>query len=444
MKRRRKHSGRQSVHDAVPSDEVELALGAEQIGQAERPAKVLKVRAATETDVLAVIDLGAGRFVDKRAGTAAQTGPRLQHGHADAPLGQRHGGSQTSQSPADNHRAGGAGASSSSRDYHDWFGDRRPDQSDAIDERRRKSGRLDPDFVVRLEFPVARAEAEPARAEEMQMDVTRSAMLRILEVMVLEIPQRVTHRALAASQLAAVVDRASAAKDRAAQRDVLEIGMRVERGPHRTGAQFRRRQVEITDLLGGVVRPFVPQGEPQPPRPAGRIDHVAADDFRLFAPIERERRHVERGVMAAQDAAVPLVKPFGRFSAHAGGRLPPFESAGEHARRIGEWLLGLRCLTRGRVRCTVHLVARLHTPEVAQSRAADQNMMRIRMIHRTHQERLDAAGCRPPQRIPIKCRAAPAARTDRRKRLQATDWLRKAASKTSTRNRSSGRRAVTS
>ena len=42
MKGRRKRSGRQSVHDAVSSDEIELALGAEQIGQTERPAKVLK------------------------------------------------------------------------------------------------------------------------------------------------------------------------------------------------------------------------------------------------------------------------------------------------------------------------------------------------------------------------------------------------------------------
>ena len=89
--------------------------------------------------------------------------------------------------------------------------------------------------------------------------------------------------------------------------------------------------MKITDLLGRVVRPFVPQGEPQPPRTTGRIDHVTADDFRLFAPIERERGDVECGAMAAQDAAIALVEPFRRFSPHAAGWLPPLESAGEHA-----------------------------------------------------------------------------------------------------------------
>ena len=130
------------------------------------------------------------------------------------------------------------GPSRSSGRHHDWLGERRLCQGDAIDERRRKAGRLDVDFIIRSELPIARAEAEPARAEKVQMHVARPAVLRIFEVMVLKIAERVTHELLAAFQFAAVVDRAAAAANRTAQRDVLKIRGRVERRANGTSANF--------------------------------------------------------------------------------------------------------------------------------------------------------------------------------------------------------------
>lgn len=71
MKRSGQPTARQSVHDVVRADEKEFGFGAKQIGQPHRPAKMLKIRATTKTDVLAVVDLGLRRPVEKRTGTSA-------------------------------------------------------------------------------------------------------------------------------------------------------------------------------------------------------------------------------------------------------------------------------------------------------------------------------------------------------------------------------------
>ena len=53
-------------------------------------------------------------------------------------------------------------------------------------------------------------------------------------------------------------------------------------------AQLRMREVQIVLALGDVVGELVADGEAEALRRAIGRDHVEADDFRLFATIERE------------------------------------------------------------------------------------------------------------------------------------------------------------
>ena len=71
MKGRGKRSCREPVDHAVPANEVKLTLGPKKIRETNRSTKVLEIRAAAETDVLAVVDLDTRRLIDKRAGPAA-------------------------------------------------------------------------------------------------------------------------------------------------------------------------------------------------------------------------------------------------------------------------------------------------------------------------------------------------------------------------------------
>ena len=93
--------------------------------------------------------------------------------------------------------------------------------------------------------------------------------------------------------------------------------------------------MQIADLLRRVVGPLVSQGEAQPPRSAGRIDHVAADDFRLFASVEGEGGDLERRAMTAEHSPITFVEPLRRLTANASSRLAPLEPSREHPGGIG-------------------------------------------------------------------------------------------------------------
>src|SRR5262249_46212238 len=141
--------------------------------------------------------------------------------------------------------------------------------------------RANSNFVSWLILPVTSSETQLAGPKVMQMTVTRLTMLRKLEVMVLHVGQRVTHVLLTRPQNAAVVNRFSVTMDRASQFDIRKIFGYLQRRPDRTRTKFRRGEVKIVDLLGRMIRPFVPQNKPKPPWTTARIDQVAANYFGL-------------------------------------------------------------------------------------------------------------------------------------------------------------------
>ena len=181
------------------------------------------------------------------------------------------------------------------------------------------------------------------------------------------------------------MDRPSRAH-RAPQRYVVNLGAGVERRPDGARPQLRRGEVEIVDLLGRMVRPFISQRKAQSSWPARRVDHVAAHDLRLFAAIEREGRNLQCSAMSAQNPAVTFVKPLRRSAPHSGGRTASFDPHLEHASRVGLRGRGL-CVCCNRRRGTVHRVPRLHAACVRQARACHQDAVWIGMVQRRMKKR---------------------------------------------------------
>ena len=116
----------------------------EKIGEPDRAAKVLKIGATAQADVLAIVDLRARRLVDERAGPATQAGGATRTPSRSLRVRRAHGGRQAGQTAAHNH--GGAarrtrgGPSRSSGRHQNRLGERRLCHGNAIDERRQKPG----------------------------------------------------------------------------------------------------------------------------------------------------------------------------------------------------------------------------------------------------------------------------------------------------------------
>ncbi len=85
------------------------------------------------------------------------------------------------------------------------------------------------------------------------MHVARLPMLRVLEVVIFKVRQRMTHVLLTAEEWAAVVEQLLAASHRATQRDFLKVALRVEFRSHRAGTQLRRGEIEVIDLLRRMI-----------------------------------------------------------------------------------------------------------------------------------------------------------------------------------------------
>ena len=64
---------------------------------------------------------------------------------------------------------------------------------DRVDKTRGKTWCIDANLVTVREFPVACTVTEPAGSEVVQVHVSRNPMLRILEMMVLTVRQRMAH-----------------------------------------------------------------------------------------------------------------------------------------------------------------------------------------------------------------------------------------------------------
>jgi len=77
---------------------------------------------------------------------------------------------------------------------------------DRVSQRSAESGEGDLDHVSRFIPPGTLREAELAGAEEMNVDVPREAMLRKLEVVVLQVGEGVRHVLRAGQQLTGIID----------------------------------------------------------------------------------------------------------------------------------------------------------------------------------------------------------------------------------------------
>ena len=86
--------------------------------------------------------------------------------------------------------------------------------ADFVGEWRGESGARDLNDVPVGELPVSGAVAELAGAEKIEMDVSRTAVLRVLEMMVFQIGERMAHMLLARPQCPAVIEDPAAARDR--------------------------------------------------------------------------------------------------------------------------------------------------------------------------------------------------------------------------------------
>src|SRR5687768_10996385 len=144
----------------------------------------------------------------------------------------------------------------------------------------------------------------------MQVNVARTPMRRVFEVVVLEIGDRMAHVVLARHERL-FPDHPGSATDAARAFHVRRQGAGPQLRTDRAGAELRMGEIQVVLSLGHVVGELVADGEAEPSRYAGRIDQVQADELGLLAAVEREYRRGELGPAAGHDRAIALVEPFG-------------------------------------------------------------------------------------------------------------------------------------
>src|SRR5690606_28030814 len=104
MQRCGKRGRVQAVHLSIARDEVEGTFPAEMRRQTGRVAEMLPAGAAAETDMLTVVDRGAGHLIGEGAGASAEPRPRFEESDSNAARGERGSGGQTGEAAADDDR----------------------------------------------------------------------------------------------------------------------------------------------------------------------------------------------------------------------------------------------------------------------------------------------------------------------------------------------------
>ncbi len=153
--------------------------------------------------------------------------------------------------------------------------------------------------------PQAVLEAEHVGAEKMDVHVAWPAVFGMLEVMVLEISQRMAHPSLAAG-LWRLPDHFSATFDCCTSWQIVELRLDHELWPQGAVAQFRFGQVEVVFRLQHVVGELVPLREADAIGRAVAADQVDTGNLGFLAAVESMGRDVERLIVRSTIIPVPL------------------------------------------------------------------------------------------------------------------------------------------
>src|ERR1039457_1645253 len=124
----------------------------------------------------------------------------------------------------------------------------------------------------------------------MNVRVARTAMGAVLEMVVLDIGERVAHRALAADDLLRP-DPPAVPLDRHDAVNQLEVRVEDKLRTDRAGSHFGVREVKIVAALRVMIGEFVSDGHPDAPRLARIVDDVDPRDFGLLAAVLTEFRY---------------------------------------------------------------------------------------------------------------------------------------------------------
>ena len=101
-------------------------------------------------------------------------------------------------------------------------------------------------------------------------------------------------------------ERGSVALDRdLAGHGLEDPGRSTSSGPERAGADLRAREIQIVLLLEAMVGKLVARRHADAPRASVGVDHVDADDLRLFAAVLREGRHTSGSPCARRIVPCP-------------------------------------------------------------------------------------------------------------------------------------------
>src|SRR5579859_2300404 len=146
-------------------------------------------------------------------------------------------------------------------------------------------GRLDLEYVADLGFELL-GEAAGSGAEEMHVHIAGMAKVAVFEMMVFEISDGMAHVCFAREPVFCPDFLACSQQARAAG---YRLGQSADEQfrPERTLPQFRMCQIKIVLPLHDMIRVFVSKREAHAQHLAVFADDVKADDFHLFAAIER-------------------------------------------------------------------------------------------------------------------------------------------------------------
>ena len=196
-------------------------------------------------------------------------------------------------------------------------------------------------------------EAERIRSEEVNMQIARNPVLRIFEVMVLDICQTVAHDGLAGPYLAAPDHLAGALHPDLAG-NMIESRIDDQLRTDRARPELRMGEIQIVSLFEPVIRELVAHRHANAARETLRIDEVDARYLRFLAAVLGEFRNFERFAVRPEDASVSLVKPLWSGAGLSGGRLPALHAPAIHPHAVclllNAGVHGVPALNAGEVR----------------------------------------------------------------------------------------------
>ena len=149
------------------------------------------------------------------------------------------------------------------------------------------------------------SETESVSSEKVDMQVARSPVRFVLEMMVFEVGETVRHCLISAENRARPFGFACAFNGYlSGQR--IELRIRYKLGTDRTVPQLRCGEIEVVSLLEAMIRELVAGCHPKPARHTRSVDKVDACNLRLLSTVLGVGRDDQRLEMAAQDTADPL------------------------------------------------------------------------------------------------------------------------------------------